>query len=244
MKRFLAFALAACMILSLAACGKKDEAVMPQEPEPQTGIDLPRVVSEDDESDVGDSAGTPSLQPGGSLDELTSSSEEPEESEEPDQEENQLFGVGSEEPLASVEPDDITLPIEEDEPDEEEGPVIIPNIDTEAGEISIAEDYFGDVSLDTAFLREQLYVDNTQISDEVILNTLNFLKTYSREGFLRALDYSEAIDGNTRYAAVMVCRLINIPYEKLWSHHFVNESIVLSVVELLDEAEKAAKEAQ
>lgn len=241
MKRFLAFALAACMILSLAACGKKDEVVTPQDPEPQTGIDMPRVVTEDDEPDVGDSVGTSSIQPGGSLDELTSS---PEESEESDSEEDASLGVGSEEPPVSVEPGDITLPIEENEPDEEEGPVIIPNIDTEAGELSIAEDYFGDVSLDTAFLRERLYVDNTQISDEVILNTLNFLKTYSREGFLRALDYSEAIDGNTRYAAVMVCRLINIPYEKLWAHHFVNESIVLSVVELLDEAEKAAKEAQ
>lgn len=229
MKRILAFVLAAVMLLSLAACNKAGK-----DPEPAPGSNIstpsPEVIELSDD--------TPAIVEGdGNLDpDFGGNIFDP-------QEDSSLFDDTDDETAESIEPAD--LPVQVEEPPVEEDPEpTIPTLDKDAGEKSIASEYLDSATIDSAFVREKLYVDGSKVSDAVINNVVSLANTYSREGFLRVLENDAPIDDNVRYAAVLMCKLINVPYEKLWANGFVDESVANVIMETLENAEKEAKEAK
>ena len=243
MKKFLFLALAFAMILSLAACSKK-EKVKPDDPAPQSGGDVQTVESDvtqplDPYMEPSDTLADPDY--GGNAadeDSLFSKETDPAESINPADVLDELAAGGSSAPPSEEVPDEEELADGEDQDMLQSF-----KLDKSLGERPICDEYLDNsFGIDGVYVREKLLVDGAQVSDAIVTSTVVFLNEYSREGFLRELENGKAVDDNMRHAAVLVCKLINIPYEKVWQNGYSDEKVVNLIVETLDAAALAGKD--
>lgn len=207
MRKFLAFVLSFVMVLSLVACGAGHETEAG--PEPQEGDGIP---TSGIEVLPQDDVVKPDI-----VDSFDVPDVEP-----------------SEEPTPSTEPVATEGLDETHEPDEVE---MLLAIDFASGEASIGDTYFGDANVDIAFIRDRLHINGSMVSDEIVSSVLMFINSYSREGFLRLLNGGQVVDDNVRYGAVLVCKLIDIPYESLWENGFIDEGVASVIMDTLESAE-------
>lgn len=59
------------------------------------------------------------------------------------------------------------------------------------------------------------------VQEDVLDELLYFFNEFSKEGFERLLADGPFGDSDVEDAAVLVCFLLSIPYEKLWEHGFM-----------------------
>lgn len=245
MKKFLSMLLAVAMILSLAACGKDDAEVEVSEPHTNNEVvvehepSMPVIKGDEDRIPVDDSCGSSSsdgIEDGSGLGDGLGDVSEPPTGDD--------SGAASE-PHVSEDQPPIIEPSQTAESDDEEPIEEEPNkwLNEESGEKAISSGKFdGGIASEDA-IREMLHVSGAQVSSEVVTCAVTMLNTYSKEGFIRYIeDKDSARDMITQSASVLVCRILGMKYEQLWESGFMEQPIVETIVEVLDNAEKEWKE--
>lgn len=238
MKKFLSLLLAVCMVLSLAACGKKNE---PKEPDnqgvvTQDPIDVPKDTDDESTENLGDSdrvtLDIPSI--------VNKETEEPTES---------VDDGGNEEPGDPVDnsgDDEGDIEGEESGEDEESGEeepseeFDKSKLDADAGEKALFEKYFEGGATEQA-IREMLHVNASQVSYEVIQETIVLLNEYSKEGIERFVEENNRFSGlsqDKQNAAVLVWRILDKDPKEIWEKDFMQERLVMAVWDTLDYAEE------
>ena len=240
MKKFLSFVLAAVMLLSLAACGKKDD--IPADDSQSSSFGL-----------VGDNMGQPSVVDdiGGDKSNETLPPDESDPAGDFSEvgQDGEVQGDSSEDESQVVDtdtqtPDDGETEGEGDgegEGEEEPAEVDPHKLDTEAGEVAISSGVFEDGVATEQAIRDLLHVNGSQVSYEVCTAAVELLNTYSKEGIIRFVEETTRFSGvseDVKNATVLVYRILDLPMEQLYEEDFMSERLVNVVVDVLDYAQE------
>ena len=57
---------------------------------------------------------------------------------------------------------------------------------------------------------------------------------YSREGFIRYLHFGREEDDNMCYVSVLLCVLLNLPYQHLWEAGYMQKKYALQLIEAVE----------
>jgi len=94
------------------------------------------------------------------------------------------------------------------------------------GEVSLAKEFFGvDYVRETDFLAS-IDAEYRDLGGDILYLARYFYNSYSREGFERMLKDTVPTIEDEPMAAVLVCELTGIPFEKLYAGKFMTESDV------------------
>lgn len=213
MRKFLACFLAVVMVLSLAACGKKDNVEADNgsqttPPEQQDSLNIPVIIPDESEpsgvvgdmEDVGDVSDT---------DDVGDVSEPPADEVEPSDEDD-------------IEPsDDGTKPS---------------SAAVGEGEQTIASQFFNKSKIIAYDVRNDLGHDLAWVSDSVIDNIVSICNEFSVEGVSRIMADGGFPCGCMQDATVIICYMTGIPYEEAWQNGFwTKEDVDVLVAKLTGE---------
>lgn len=67
------------------------------------------------------------------------------------------------------------------------------------------------------------YIRMDFLDQEIITALTELINYYSKEGFLRYLEYGEEEDDNKRFASVVLCKLLHIQYWNLWDNGYMRK---------------------
>lgn len=219
LKKVLCMSLAAVMILSLCSCGKKDNKVDDTQlpgfsDSTDTGDDSKEQVDNQGDSSV---ENEPATSPDGSEGEPDASGED-------------KSTVGPEVPDAS-EPEDGTEGTEGSE-GSEDGKVKQPTtVDTLADEEVLVKSKYGQSDITSEGVVALLGEGFDWVSDIVIADIAVVLNYYSYEGVMRTLEsgYVEELEAAAQ-AMVIVCHMIEVPYENLWTNGYMSQDAAEAVI--------------
>lgn len=87
-------------------------------------------------------------------------------------------------------------------------------------------------TLDT--LEKVLEPELIWVQEDVLEELLYFLNEFSKAGFERLLADGYINDSDVQDAAVLVCFLLSIPYEKLWEHGFMQQDVAEALIQEIE----------
>lgn len=72
------------------------------------------------------------------------------------------------------------------------------------------------------------------VQEDVLEELLYFFNEFSKAGFLRLLADGYINDSDVQDAAVLVCFLLSIPYEKLWENEFMKQDVAEALIQEIE----------
>lgn len=212
MKKVLALALAAAMMLSLAACGR--------------GKDDEKVNSGDNQSTVGQQN---AVQPQSGTDAPTNRVDDGAPASDGSQDEDyggNAADIGGDEDF-SINDDQV------DGTESDKGPRPLTK-DSLAGEKYIADEFFGVSDLTTDEVRARIGEEVAEtIGESAVADLRLIINMYSIEGVHRDLEYANEEYDHARRAMVVACWMFGVPYDELFDNGYMTKDEAQPIIDVL-----------